>query len=668
MFVNTGQLSNHEHGLQPLANYIVQRLPVLRPYGDGLAFFLASPNLTSTNDTQQLRGGGLGIGLVDLDQNLIQTPYQFVAVEFDTFSNEWDPDGAHVGVNLNDMESAIIETWRPNITRGEVCNCIIQYDSRHQSLDVFYSALKFTGGNVTNTTKQLSCNVDITDHLPEWVIVGISAATGGCFEEHTLLSWSFRTSLPSSPPPRNAGPKKVKNSIHLKLLEGIAIGTALFWSLFVLVHLSLSKMDKGKQEEESTSEATSDQNMNDGFQMSTGPKKISYYELVACGRKAIHYRDLEGEVSLVQWVWELYGMGNLLAAADPKLCGVFDVQQMECLLVVGLWCANPDCTSRPSIRQVIKVLNCEAPLPILPQRIPMLTYVCPMTNELFITVSSSLKATPTVKGENDQIKAKISNSLRRVWHERLKSKRLGEQFVLSWEQCLANAAKKGGSGQEELDWDSYDKIKQQLEPCQLLQTEKKKKKKKKPMTVCGAKKFIQSWRESIAKAAKKGGNGEQELDWDSYEKIQEEMAFLRQLQHTTKKEKAKEMARVEKAKEAASIKAIIKKVMLPQKRKDRHEKAKARRNTKSPLYRSAKEHEAALEVTQEFKLHSKFTKIHPSKSNGSEVAREGKVFNSIFRTDNKLDLELIKRVKMQKEISLADQIKAVRDQKGKLQQ
>ncbi|KAK7317816.1 hypothetical protein RJT34_02370 [Clitoria ternatea] len=269
---------------------------------------------------------------------------------------------------------------------------------------------------------------------------------------------------------------------------------------------------------------------------------------------------------------------------------------------------------------------------------------------------------------SDQIKAKISNSLRRVWHERLKSKRSGDQFVLSWEQCLANAAKKGGSGQEELDWDSYDKIKQQLEPCQLLQTEKKKKKKKKPMTVCGAKKFIQSWRESIAKAAKKGGNGEQELDWDSYEKIQEEMAFLRQLQHTTKKEKAKEMARMEKAKEAASIKAIIKKVMLPQKRKDRHEKAKARRNTKSPLYRSAKEHEAALEVTQEFKLHSKFTKIHPSKSNGSEVAREGKVFNSIFRTDNKLDLELIKRVKMQKEISLADQIKAVRDQKGKLQQ
>ncbi|KAJ1418880.1 Protein kinase domain [Sesbania bispinosa] len=87
---------------------------------------------------------------------------------------------------------------------------------------------------------------------------------------------------------------------------------------------------------------------------------------LANGRRAIRHQDMEGEVSLVEWVWELYGLRNLFAAADPKLCGVFDVQQMERLLVVGLWCANPDCKFRPSIKQVIKVLNFEAPLPILP--------------------------------------------------------------------------------------------------------------------------------------------------------------------------------------------------------------------------------------------------------------------------------------------------------------
>ncbi|WVZ25492.1 hypothetical protein V8G54_004036, partial [Vigna mungo] len=88
---------------------------------------------------------------------------------------------------------------------------------------------------------------------------------------------------------------------------------------------------------------------------------------VASGRKAIHQEEKEGQpqVSLVEWVWELYRLRNLLAAADPNLNGEFDVQQMECLLVVGIWCANSDSKTRPSIRQVIKVLNFEAPFPVL---------------------------------------------------------------------------------------------------------------------------------------------------------------------------------------------------------------------------------------------------------------------------------------------------------------
>ncbi|OMO63457.1 hypothetical protein COLO4_32429 [Corchorus olitorius] len=40
-------------------------------------------------------------------------------------------------------------------------------------------------------------------------------------------------------------------------------------------------------------------------------------------------------------------------------------KEMECLLMVGLWCAHPNHKSRPSIRQAIQVLNFEAPLPNL---------------------------------------------------------------------------------------------------------------------------------------------------------------------------------------------------------------------------------------------------------------------------------------------------------------
>ncbi|KAL2326790.1 hypothetical protein Fmac_020217 [Flemingia macrophylla] len=261
---------------------------------------------------------------------------------------------------------------------------------------------------------------------------------------------------------------------------------------------------------------------------------------------------------------------------------------------------------------------------------------------------------------SDQTKAKISGSLRRVWHERLKSKRLVEHLLLSWAHSIANAAKKGGSGQEELDWDGYDQIKQQMELHQLLQTEERGK--EKLMAATRAKNIIQTWRENIAKAAKRGGSGEQELDWDSYEKIQEEMVRLCHLQRTTEKAKEREMARV-KAEKEAQLKAI-KRVILTQKRKDHQERVKVKGKIKSDTCSKAKEGKGSLEVTQEFRLGTKLTKIHICKKINGDVAK-GEIFNSIFRTLHKLDLEHIKREKMQKEVSLADQIQAARDRKGK---
>jgi hypothetical protein len=73
---------------------------------------------------------------------------------------------------------------------------------------------------------------------------------------------------------------------------------------------------------------------------------------------------------MVEWVWQLYGIGKILEAADPKLGGDFDEQQMERLMIAGLWCAHPDRSLRPSIRQTIHVLNFEAPLPVLPSNMP----------------------------------------------------------------------------------------------------------------------------------------------------------------------------------------------------------------------------------------------------------------------------------------------------------
>ncbi|KAF2296546.1 hypothetical protein GH714_040582 [Hevea brasiliensis] len=151
--------------------------------------------------------------------------------------------------------------------------------------------------------------------------------------------------------------------------------------------------------------------MDDDFEKGTGPRKFSYSDLVCStnnfleqeklgqgGFGAVYrgfLKELDSYVPVKrisggskqglreyasEWVWDLYGGGKLLEAADPRVNWNFDERRLERLVVVGLWCAHPDAKFRPSIRQVIQVLNFESPLPVLPSKLPMPTYFSPTVN------------------------------------------------------------------------------------------------------------------------------------------------------------------------------------------------------------------------------------------------------------------------------------------------
>ncbi|KAL3538728.1 hypothetical protein ACH5RR_002094 [Cinchona calisaya] len=105
---------------------------------------------------------------------------------------------------------------------------------------------------------------------------------------------------------------------------------------------------------------------------------------IACGRRPFNAGAQEDQVRTVEWVWSLYGMGKLLEAADPKLNGDFDEQEMERLMVVALWCSHPDSNIRPSIRKAIHVLNFEAELPILPSNMPVPIYPDPTFKNTYV--------------------------------------------------------------------------------------------------------------------------------------------------------------------------------------------------------------------------------------------------------------------------------------------
>ncbi|PWA46325.1 Concanavalin A-like lectin/glucanase superfamily [Artemisia annua] len=95
---------------------------------------------------------------------------------------------------------------------------------------------------------------------------------------------------------------------------------------------------------------------------------------ICCGRKARDCIDEDSEMGLVDWVCCLCRRGEILLAVDERLNQDFDAEQAKRLMMVGLWCAHPNRGLRPSIRQVIQVLNFEAPIPDLPVNEPVLEY------------------------------------------------------------------------------------------------------------------------------------------------------------------------------------------------------------------------------------------------------------------------------------------------------
>nr|4WV8_A Chain A, Seed lectin [Vatairea macrocarpa]4WV8_B Chain B, Seed lectin [Vatairea macrocarpa]4WV8_C Chain C, Seed lectin [Vatairea macrocarpa]4WV8_D Chain D, Seed lectin [Vatairea macrocarpa] len=146
---------------------------------DGIAFFLAPP------DTQPQKDGGF-LGLFNDSNKSIQT----VAVEFDTFSNTWDPSARHIGINVNSIESMKYVKW--GWENGKVANVYISYEASTKTLT---ASLTYP----SNATSYIvSANVDLKSALPEWVRVGFSATSGlsrDHVETHDVLDWSFTSTL-----------------------------------------------------------------------------------------------------------------------------------------------------------------------------------------------------------------------------------------------------------------------------------------------------------------------------------------------------------------------------------------------------------------------------------------------------------------------------------------
>ncbi|KAK6942996.1 Protein kinase domain [Dillenia turbinata] len=85
---------------------------------------------------------------------------------------------------------------------------------------------------------------------------------------------------------------------------------------------------------------------------------------VACGRRPIIVNADNEENTLVEWVLACWQNRQILKTADPNLGSSKHVaEDVELVLKLGLLCSHIEPTARPSMRQVVQILERDVPLP-----------------------------------------------------------------------------------------------------------------------------------------------------------------------------------------------------------------------------------------------------------------------------------------------------------------
>ncbi|KAJ4794533.1 receptor lectin kinase [Rhynchospora pubera] len=404
--------------------------------GDGIAFFLLPYPSRLTDSSAQ---GCLGV-FENCYSSITTTKNHAVAVEYDSYMNDWDPSNGHFGIDVDSINSLVYQ----NITLGTNTDRRITSNITYDSGTKLLTVLVYSDNDVGFGNYSLSANVDLRNLLPPEVAIGFSAASGhGRYVElHQIFNWYFYSTLE---PMKASGlwflNKKIMVLIGLiaSLLIISGFGSIIWWRKYKIC----SYRDQVQIHELI---------LYDELQKRVGPKIFSYDELLVAtknfaeeqklGRGAFGWvyigflsdlnidvaikrlgkgyeegiREFTAEVGiisrlrhrnlvelveiacgrmpigagrpglespgkrLVEWVWELYGQGRILEAADDRLDRDFVAAQIERVLVVGLWCAHPDDSQRPNIKKAMNVLNFDTLLPRLPPKMPVPTYEVPFEN------------------------------------------------------------------------------------------------------------------------------------------------------------------------------------------------------------------------------------------------------------------------------------------------
>ncbi|XP_021769327.1 L-type lectin-domain containing receptor kinase IX.1-like [Chenopodium quinoa] len=157
--------------------------------GDGMTFVMAQDNQPSP-----IQSFGSYLGLQD---SLLSghSKFQQLAIEFDTFKNEWDPDGNHIGINtISVMDSLVAKSLNSSkiyLKSGKQIRVKIEYDGWKKMLQIF------VGYEGSPLKSFINYKIKVSKKIPSQVYLGFTASTGTLTETHQIHDWIFTsTKLP----------------------------------------------------------------------------------------------------------------------------------------------------------------------------------------------------------------------------------------------------------------------------------------------------------------------------------------------------------------------------------------------------------------------------------------------------------------------------------------
>ncbi|KAK9097016.1 hypothetical protein Sjap_022513 [Stephania japonica] len=239
-------------------------------YGDGFAFFLAPVGSRIPPNS-----AGEFLGLLNTTTSTANSNNQIVFVEFDSSSNSrWDPRSVdnHIGINLNSLFSAQIAPWNASLHSGETAYVSITYNATTKNMTVFWTYNSSNSIAFLDRESILAYVVDLTKVLPEWVVVGFSAATGTDKERHVVRSWEFTSSLDAMEISEdNNNGNKTKVLVIALVVPSIVLVAMLFGAASVIRQRRL----RARKESNHHASITGD------LEFGAGPKKFSYRQLAS---------------------------------------------------------------------------------------------------------------------------------------------------------------------------------------------------------------------------------------------------------------------------------------------------------------------------------------------------------------------------------------------------